>query len=121
MTPSQVQQLIDAVKAASPLLWNSARQQVNADILSDIVMSVIMVVLLAWCIYVAQRSITAARQFEAAHIDSVNWNWGIASIFAVFAVVFAVLLLININDLIYKATSPDYATLQHIRDLIPSK
>lgn len=121
MSQSQVQQLIDAVKAASPALWAAARHQVQAQIAVDWfwvwTLSIVIGILLA--------VIAAGTVILCFATDSYNDNrdfiGGMMMVLgAVGILIFGFALAWDITDLIQKLNAPDYAAIQNLTNLIPT-
>jgi uncharacterized protein YqgC (DUF456 family) len=119
MTSGQVQQLIDAVKAASPALWAAAQHQVQAQIVQDWMWMGVFAVL---------TLIAASASIFGWMLESDERSSDNAGIFGIVLGVFCglaalvclILVGVNVNDLIAKYNAPDYAAIQNLTSLLPS-
>lgn len=117
MTSGQVQQLIDAIKSASPAIWHAAQNQVRAEIVQDWTWVAIFGILAVFALFVAVAGWVVTLRIDDP-LD--NFGWAIAAIFAsVLFVVALILVGVHINDLIQKIQAPDYAAIQNLTSLLP--
>lgn len=120
MTTGQVQQLIDAVKSASPAIWAAAQHQVQAQITQDWIWIAIFALVSVVSGIVIGTGVFLLRSSNDRYDDS-RFAGALMIVLASIAFITALVFLgAFVSDLIAKTQASDYAAIKNLTDLIPA-
>ena len=114
-------QLMVLVQETAPALWQIARRQVWSQVAVNALWAVVMLAaavgLTVFAVKAHRRSMHDMKHTSYS-TDPLDWSiWAYTS--AIFAGIFALVLLIFLSDITVRLINPDYYAVKALMDLLP--
>jgi hypothetical protein len=128
VSTNQVQQLIDAVKSASPVLWQAARQQVQADLVANLLLALIWLALATGMVVTAiklgrwgKRLAAKNADIERSYDRSDAWlaATGGSVLTAILALTFTICVMSDLWAAWFDWQAPNFAAIHQLMGLLP--
>jgi hypothetical protein len=108
-----IQELIELVKAATPMLWAAARQAVIAELIEDIATIVFCSILVWGCIRVGRWALSRLNKddLDTAGLMAI----GIAGLLTAIS---AIAIIMAVEEMIHLLLAPDYNAIRMLLELV---